>query len=92
MQGGFFRISFSYKNIPKVKLISVCAFFIMKETLAAFRGFIRCPPDAQENGIIYGMGAWDKGEAYRHHPMNDLMKWERRGSMDGYPGGKAKQL
>ena len=35
-------------------------------TLAAMRGFLRCLPDAQEQGIIYGMGAWDKGDVYRH--------------------------
>ena len=35
-------------------------------TLAAFRGFIRCLPDAQEKGIVYGMGTWDKGDVYRH--------------------------
>ena len=35
-------------------------------TLAALRGFIRCLPDAQEKGIIYGMGTWDKGDVYRH--------------------------
>lgn len=35
-------------------------------TLAAFRGFLRCLPDAQEAGLIYGMGTWDKGDVYRH--------------------------
>lgn len=35
-------------------------------TLAALRGFLRCIPDAQEKGIIYGMGTWDKGDVYRH--------------------------
>ena len=35
-------------------------------TLAAFRGFIRCLPDAREKGIVYGMGTWDKGDVYRH--------------------------
>lgn len=35
-------------------------------TLAAFRGFLRCLLDAQEAGVIYGMGAWDKGDVYRH--------------------------
>lgn len=35
-------------------------------TLAAFRGFIRCLPDAQEEGVVYGMGTWDKGDVYRH--------------------------
>ena len=35
-------------------------------TLAAFRGFIRCLADAQEKGIVYGMGTWDKGDVYSH--------------------------
>ena len=35
-------------------------------TLEALRGFLRCLPEAQEEGIIYGMGAWDKGDVYRH--------------------------
>ncbi len=35
-------------------------------TLAAFRGFARCLPDAVEKGIVYGTGTWDKGDAYRH--------------------------
>lgn len=35
-------------------------------TLAALRGFLRCLPNAQEAGVIYGMGAWDKGDVYRH--------------------------
>ena len=34
-------------------------------TLAAFRGFLRCLPGAEEKGIIYGTGAWDKGDAYK---------------------------
>ena len=35
-------------------------------TRAAFRGFLRCLPDAQEAGIIYGTGTWDKGDVYKH--------------------------
>lgn len=35
-------------------------------TLTAFRGFIRCLPDAKEEGVIYGTGTWDKGDVYRH--------------------------
>ncbi len=35
-------------------------------TLAAFRGFVRCLPDGEEKGIIYGTGTWDKGDVYRH--------------------------
>ncbi len=36
------------------------------ETLAALRGFLRCLPDAKEQGVLYGTGAWDKGDIYRH--------------------------
>lgn len=36
------------------------------ETIAAFRGFLRCLPDAEEAGILYGTGTWDKGDAYKH--------------------------
>ena len=36
------------------------------ETLAAFRGFLRCLPDVEEAGVIYGTGAWDKGDIYQH--------------------------
>lgn len=35
-------------------------------TLAAFRGFLRCLPDAQELGVIYGTGTWEKGDIYQH--------------------------
>lgn len=35
-------------------------------TLAGLRGFLRCIPNAQEKGVIYGMGAWDKGDIYKH--------------------------
>ena len=31
-------------------------------TLEAFRGFLRCLPDATECGTIYGTGAWAKGD------------------------------
>lgn len=43
-------------------------------TLAAFRGFIRCLPDAQEKGVIYGMGTWDKGDVYRHPSYEQAYK------------------
>ena len=35
-------------------------------TLMSFRGFLRCLPNAQEAGVIFGMGAWDKGDIYNH--------------------------
>lgn len=47
-------------------------------TLAAFRGFLRCLPDVQEAGVIYGMGAWDKGMFTATLPMSRLIKSERR--------------
>lgn len=36
------------------------------ETLAAFRGFLRCLPDAGEAGVIYGTGTRDKWDVYQH--------------------------
>lgn len=35
------------------------------ETLAGFRGFLRCLPESQECGVIYGTGAWEKGEIHQ---------------------------
>lgn len=35
-------------------------------TLAGLRGFLRCIPDAQEKGVILCMGAWDKGDVFKH--------------------------
>lgn len=34
----------------------------MDETIAGFRGFLRCLPDPIEAGIVYGTGAWQVGE------------------------------
>lgn len=39
--------------------------------IAGLRGFLRCLPGAEEAGTIYGMGAWDKGDIYRHPAFND---------------------
>ena len=36
------------------------------ETIAGLRGFLRCLPEAREKDIIYGSGAWDKGDILRH--------------------------
>ncbi|MCD7819825.1 MAG: flavodoxin family protein [Lachnospiraceae bacterium] len=35
-------------------------------TLAVFRGFACCLPDAAEKGVVYGTGTWDKGDVYKH--------------------------
>ena len=37
-----------------------------EETIAGLRGFLRCLPEAQERGIVYGTGAWDRGDILRH--------------------------
>ena len=37
-----------------------------EETVAGLRGFLRCLPEAREKEIIYGSGAWDKGDILRH--------------------------
>lgn len=37
-----------------------------EETIAGLRGFLRCLPEAEECGIIYGCGTWDKGDVYKH--------------------------
>lgn len=38
----------------------------MSETLADFRGYLRCLPGAKKAGVIFGTGTWDKGDVYRH--------------------------
>jgi multimeric flavodoxin WrbA len=35
---------------------------MMQRTIECFRGFADCLENAQEKGIIYGVGAWHKGE------------------------------
>lgn len=47
-------------------------------TLAAFRGFIRCLSDSQEEGVVYGMGAWDKGDVYRHPSYEQAYEMGKR--------------
>lgn len=34
----------------------------MERTLEGFRGFTSCLSGAKEKGIIYGTGAWNKGD------------------------------
>ena len=36
------------------------------ETIAGLRGYLRCLPNVKEKEIIYGTGAWDKGDILRH--------------------------
>ena len=47
------------------------------ETLADFRGYLRCLPGAQEAGVILGTGTWDKGDVYRHPSLNEAYEMGR---------------
>ena len=47
------------------------------ETLADFRGYLRCLPGAQEAGVILGTGTWDKGDVYRHPSFNKAYEMGR---------------
>ncbi len=46
--------------------------------LTAFRGFLRCLPDAREAGVLYGMGAWDKGDIYKHPAFEQAYEMGRK--------------
>lgn len=43
----------------------------MESVLEGFRGFTRCLCEAKENGIIYGTGAWAKGEIKESFAMKE---------------------
>ncbi len=44
------------------------------ETLADFRGFLRCLPGAREAGVIFDTGTWDKGDVYRHPALTQAFE------------------
>lgn len=43
----------------------------MERTIEGFRGFTICIPDTQEKGIIYGVGAWKKGDIENKPTMKE---------------------
>ncbi len=47
------------------------------ETLADFRGYLRCLPGAREAGVILGTGTWDKGDVYRHPALKQAYELGR---------------
>lgn len=53
------------------------------ETIAGLRGFLRCVPNAQECGILYGTGAWDKDDIYRHPAYELAYQNGKRLNVDG---------
>lgn len=44
---------------------------LLERTIEGFRGFMDCLPEAKEKGIIYGTGAWDKGDIKGSKAMNE---------------------
>lgn len=48
------------------------------ETLADFRGYLRCLPDAHEAGVILGTGTWDKGDVYSHPSLKEAYEMGKR--------------
>lgn len=42
----------------------------MERTLEGFRGFVSCIDGAKEKGIVYGTGAWKKGDIRSSDAMN----------------------
>jgi|WetSurSiteA1Bulk_404760.scaffolds.fasta_scaffold02043_5 multimeric flavodoxin WrbA len=46
----------------------------MERTLEEFRGFTSCLEGAKEMGVIYGTGAWDKGEIKSKPAMKQAYK------------------
>ena len=47
------------------------------ETLADFRGYLRCLPGAKKDGVIWGTGTWDKGDVYRHPALKEAYEMGR---------------
>ena len=47
------------------------------ETLADFRGYLRCLPGAREAGVILCTGTWDKGDVYRHPALKQAYELGR---------------
>jgi multimeric flavodoxin WrbA len=44
------------------------------ETVAGLRGFLKCLPGADEKGIIYGTGTWNKGDVFKRPAYEDAYK------------------
>lgn len=42
----------------------------MEGTLAGLRGFLECLPDGREEAVVYGTGAWEKGDIMRLPAMD----------------------
>jgi multimeric flavodoxin WrbA len=43
----------------------------MERTIEEFRGYLSCIDNANEKGIIYGTGAWNKGDILSSEAMKE---------------------
>lgn len=50
----------------------------MERTLEEFRGFTSCLSDAREKGVIYGTGAWNKGDIKSTPAMDQAYEMGKR--------------
>lgn len=51
---------------------------MMQRSIECFRGFADCLGGSQEKGIIYGTGAWNKGEIQKTKAMQEAIDMGRR--------------
>ena len=50
----------------------------LERTIEGFRGFLYCLEGAQEKGVVYGAGAWKKGDIKESPAMNEAYEMGRR--------------
>lgn len=43
-------------------------------TIAGLRGFLDCLPGAEERGVVYGTGTWQKGDVYQHPALREAFR------------------
>ncbi|WP_094606177.1 Putative NAD(P)H-dependent FMN-containing oxidoreductase YwqN [Sporomusa silvacetica DSM 10669] len=51
---------------------------MMQRSIECFRGFADCLGGSQEKGIVYGVGAWNKGEIQKTKAMQEAFEMGRR--------------
>lgn len=50
----------------------------LERTLEGFRGFTTCLPGAEEKGVVYGTGAWRRGDIEGSRAMDEAYEFGRR--------------
>lgn len=51
---------------------------LLERTLEGFRGFTACLSGAMEKGVIYGTGAWNKGDIEKSPAMGQAYEMGKR--------------